>query len=478
MSGNGDIYMAELPGELSWVNTDEPVRLSALRGKAVLLNFWTGSSIACEQQSQELRQLEARFHDGLAILGIHTPKHPAEADPEVVLKAANRWNVRHPVANDSEWILWRQLGIEAWPSVVLLDHESRVVGVYQGDGRKAELEVRIQEILDKAAEADRRSYEAAPVARRPEPRSPLRFPTRIVASPTHLYVADTGYNRILELSFDGHVTRQFGSGNPGHWDARGAESGFRNPVGLSLWKDQLFVADTGNHSIRRIRLVSGDVETLAGNGSCDRPLAADIAQPRSTPMASPLDLAVLNERLYIGMAGAHQIWQLDLGRGSMSLFGGNGREDGVDGTSSFCSFAQPSGLAASTDTLYVLDAATSSLRSVRLSDGRVSTLVSGGLFSDGTTDGLGMAARMCHPTAMHADTARGVLWITDTLNHKLRVYSIAKTELKTVNLNYPLRSPAGVCVAQQAVWIANTDAHEILKLDLKTGRLARLPVTS
>lgn len=478
MSGSGEIYLAELPSELTWVNTDEPVRLAGLRGKAVLLHFWAGSSIACEQQAQDLRQLEAKFHDGLVVLGIHTPKHPAESEDEIVLKTANRWHLRHPVANDREWVLWRQLGIEAWPSVVLLDHESRVVGVYQGDGRRAELDARIQDILDKAAAADRRSYEPAPVARKPEPRSSLRFPTRIVASSTHLYVADTGYNRILELGFDGGITRQFGSGNPGHWDARGTESGFRDPVGLALWKDQLFVADSGNHSIRRVRLISGDVETLAGNGSCDRPAAPDIAMARSTPMASPVDVSVLNDRLYVAMAGAHQIWQLDLGRGSLSLFAGNGREDGVDGTASFCSFAQPTGLAVTADSLYVLDASSSSLRSVRLADGRVSTLIPGGLYSDGAADGLGMAARMCHPSAVHADNARGVLWIADTLNHKLRVYSLAKTELKTLNLNYPLRSPAGVCVAQQAVWIANTDAHEILKLDLKTGRLARLPISS
>lgn len=125
MSGSGEIYIAELPSELTWVNTDERLHLTALRGKAVLLNFWTGSSIACEQQAQELRQLEAKFHDGLAILGIHTPKHPAEAEDDSVLKMANRWHLRHPVANDREWVVWRQLGIQAWPTVVLLDHEAR-----------------------------------------------------------------------------------------------------------------------------------------------------------------------------------------------------------------------------------------------------------------------------------------------------------------------------------------------------------------
>ena len=195
-----EIYLAELPDELSWVNTDEKPQLIGLRGKAVLLNFWTGSSIACAQQAQELRQMETRFHDGLAVLGVHTPKHPAEAEDEVVLKTANFWHLRHPVANDREWLLWRQLGIESWPSAALLDHDGKLVGIFAGEGRRNEIEIKIQEILEKAAEADRRSYESAPVARKPEPRTALRFPTRIVASPSHLYIADSGYDLALRVT--------------------------------------------------------------------------------------------------------------------------------------------------------------------------------------------------------------------------------------------------------------------------------------
>lgn len=474
----GDIYLTDFPVGVEWVNVDEPPRPAELRGKAVLVNFWTGSSVACEQQAQELRQLEAKFHDGLAILGVHTPRHPAEAETDVVLKTANRWHLRHPVANDREWVFWRMLGIDGWPSAALFDHESRLVATFPGEGRRAEIEARIQQVLDKAAELDTRNYDAPPVARKAEPRAPLRFPTRIVATDAFLYVADTGYNRVLELGFDGRVNRQFGSGNPGHWDARATEAGFRDPVGLALWKDFLFVADTGNHAIRRVRLMSGDVETLAGNGMCDRPPTSEVAQPRQSPLTTPIDLVVHGDRLYVAMAGAHQIWQLELGRGVLSLIAGNGREDGVDGTASFCSFAQPSALAIASEHLYVLDSSTSTLRAVRLGDARVTTLVNGGLFSDGVADGPGMAARMCHPTALHADAARGVLWITDALNHKLRVYSLAKSELKSLNINYRLQSPSGICIAQQAVWIANTDAHEILKLDLKSGKLSRLPITT
>lgn len=475
---SADIYLSELPEDLSWVNTDERPQLERLRGKALLINFWTGSSIACEQQIQGIRQLETKFHDGLAVLGVHTPKHPAEAEDAEVLRAANRLHLRHPVANDREWLLWRQLGIESWPTAALFDHGGKLVAIFPGDGRRLEVEAKIQEILEKAADEDRRSYDPPPTARKSEARGALRFPTRLVASSSHLYVADGGFNRVLELTFEGRVNRQFGSGNPGHWDARGTEAGFRDPIGLALYKDFLFVADTGNHVIRRVRLMSGDVETIAGNGSIERPQNADYSQPRAAPLPSPTDIAVQGDRLYIASSGLHQIWQLDLGRNVLSLFAGNGREDSIDGSGSFCSFSQPTGITLGPETVYVLDASSSALRALQVHDCRVQTLVPGGIYSAACIDGPGPAARMCHPTAIHADPARGMLWIADTLNHKLRVYGLVKRELKTLNVNYQLTAPAGVCIAQQCVWIANTGAHEILKLDLKTGRLSRLPIVT
>jgi DNA-binding beta-propeller fold protein YncE/thiol-disulfide isomerase/thioredoxin len=474
----GEIYLAELPPELAWVNCEQAPLVSAQRGKAVLLNFWCGSSIACLQQAQELAQLQQRYADGLCVLGIHTPKHLGEAEDARVAKTANRWHLRYPVANDREWILWRQLGIEAWPTAVLLDHTGKLVAIYEGQGRRAEIEAHIERILDQAAEQDLRSFELPPRATRGEAKGALRFPTRMVASESHLYLADTGFNRVLELHFDGRINRQFGSGNPGHWDARNTDAGFRDPVGLAVWKDTLYVADTGNHAVRRVRLLTGEVETIAGNGHWGQPAAAELTQATASPLASPMDLAMspAGDRVFVAMAGLHQIWQYDLGRGVLSAWAGNGREDLVDGTGTFCSLAQPTGLAMMGDVLYVLDAATSALRSIRLSDLRVGTVIPGGMYAGGLQDGVGGGGRMCHPCAIHADSARKMLWIADTLNHRLRAYSLLKGELKTLNLNYELQAPAGVCVAQQAIWITNTDAHELLKLDLKTGRLSRLPI--
>ncbi len=472
-----DIYLTELPGDLKFVNSDEVPNLADFRGKALLLNFFTGASVACEQQVQDIKQLEVKYQDGLVVLGIHTPKHAADADDEQVLKIANRWHLRHLVANDREWQLWRQLGIEVWPTAVLFDYDGKLVSVYQGEARRAEIEARIQEILNKAQESDCRSYEPGPASRRPEDRGILRFPTRLIASENYLYIADTGYNRVLEVTWDGRVKRQFGSQNPGYWDARESEAGFRCPVGLALTRDWLYIADTGNHMLRRARLLTGDVETLAGVGHWERPTSADYAQAKAAPMASPMDVVAHNERVYIAQAGIHQIWQYDPLRNVLISFSGSGREDVLDGNGLFAAHAQPSGLAMGPEALYVLDASSSALRSVRLYDAKVSTLVPGGLFSSGSTDGPAHSARMCHPTALHFDSARGVLWVADTLNNKLRVYSIAKGEMKSLNINYALRSPSGVCVAQGFVYIANTDAHEVLRLDLKTGKLGRLVLT-
>lgn len=473
----GEIYLAELSPELSWVNCEAP-QLSAQRGKAVLLNFWCGSSIACQQQSQELAQLQQRYSDGLCVLGIHTPKHLGEAEDARVLKTANRWHLHHPVANDREWILWRELGIESWPTAVLLDHTGKMAAIYEGMGRKAEIEAHIERILDQAAEQDLRRFDPPPRATRSEAKGTLRFPTRMAASESHLYLADSGYNRVLELHFDGRINRQFGSGNPGLWDARGTDAGFRDPTGLALWKDNLYIADCGNHVIRRVRLLTGEVETIAGNGQWGMPASAELLQPTASALASPTDLAMSanGDRLFVAMAGLHQVWQYDLARGVLSAWVGNGREDLVDGTGTFCSLAQPSSLAVLDEVLYVLDSASSALRSVRLSDLRVNTVIPGGIYAGSLQDGAGGGGRMCHPCAIHADPARRMLWIADTLNHRLRVFALAKGELKTLNLNYELQAPAGVCVAQQAIWIANTDAHELLKLDLKTGRLSRVPI--
>lgn len=474
-SGRG-LYLHEWPEGLDWVNTDESPRLTDLRGKVVLLVFFNASVVHGHQLMEELKPLLNRYHDGVAVIGIHTPKYAHETQDSAVLKAINRMHLRFPVANDREFVAWRRFAIGAWPTTVLIDCEGRLVASMPGCGRVGEIEARIEALLDQAGLADLRNYEALPPVRKPEPRKALSFPSAIVAGENHLYIADSGLNRILEVSFDGHLTRVFGSGNAGLWDAKASEAGFNRPQGLAIVRDQLFVADTGNHAVRRIKLGSASVESLCGTGKLADMRSVELGMPRQTAISSPMDVAAHQECLYIAVAGFQQILELDLGRDRLSVLAGNGREDLADGSGSFASFAEPCGLTVGRDSLYVADSGNSALRAIRFGDSRVQTLLGVGPFDFGDVDGNATLARLQHPMALHFDAARGLIWICDTFNNKLKVHALAKGEVKSINLKYTLTEPRGVCVARDAVWIANSGAHEILRLDLKGGKLSRLPI--
>lgn len=474
--GGQGLYLHEWPEGLEWVNTDQAPRLSELRGKVVLLVFFNASVVHGHQLLEELRPLHSKYHDGLALVGMHTPKYAHETHDAYVLKAVNRLHLRFPVANDKEFVAWRRLAINAWPSTVVLDCEGRLAAIFPGCGRVAEIEARVESLLDQAGLADQRNYEPLPPSRKPEPRKALSFPAGIVAGENHLYIADTGSNRILEVSYEGHLARVFGSGNAGLWDARGVEAGFNRPRGMAVLREMLYVADSGNHAIRRIRLANGEVETVVGTGKVANLRNWEIGLPRQTPLASPMDVAVHNERLFMAVAGFQQILELDMGRDRLGILAGNGREDLADGSGSFASFAEPCGLSVGRDSLFVADSGNSALRAVRLGDSRVQTLLGLGPFDFGDVDGNATLARLQHPMALHADAPRGLIWLCDSFNNKLKVHALAKGEVKSINLKYALTEPMGVCVARDAVWIANTGAHEILRLDLKGGKLSRLPI--
>src|SRR5579885_2592983 len=111
----------DFPDDLEWVNARQPCRLAALRGRVVLIWFWSYDCINCLNMLSGLRQLENKYHDGLVVLGVHTPKYPMQHSSEIVLKAANRNYVRHPVANDAQWRAWQQYGVDAWPTALLID---------------------------------------------------------------------------------------------------------------------------------------------------------------------------------------------------------------------------------------------------------------------------------------------------------------------------------------------------------------------
>jgi len=472
---NARVAAQELPDSLDWINAAEPPSLSAMRGRVVLLYFWSYDSVNCANALADLRYLEAKYHDGLSVIGVHTPKYDYQRQAAPVLKAINRSHIRHPVANDPNYTLWREYGVQSWPTFAFIDAQGRFAGLLVGEGKRAEAEALVGGLLDEAAANDLRVYESSIATLRPEPRMPLQFPGKVLATSSTIWVADSGNHRVLECDHNGRILRQFGTGNPGYGDGRGREAMFNNPQGLALSADWLYVADCGNHCVRRVRLSSGDVDRVAGTGALGHELAAESHDPRATRMSAPLDLTLLDDKLYIAVSGQNQIWQLDLARNKLSVLAGNGRLGIGDGNGVDASFAQPSGLAALGQQLFVVDAASSAVRTINLADRKVSTVVGVGPYEFGDANGKRDTARLQNPLGICADP-RGLAFVADSYNCKIKALNLRTGEIRNLNLPYHLQEPSGISLAANALWIANTNAHEVVRIDLATGQVRHLTI--
>jgi sugar lactone lactonase YvrE len=387
----------------------------------------------------------------------------------------NRWHIRHPVANDTDYALWRGYGVQSWPSFAIIDAQGRFAGLLEGEGRREEAEGMIGQLLDEAAANDLRVYESSVAVVRPEPRMPLQFPGRVLATAKSVWIADSGNHRLLECDHAGRTLRQIGSGTASFSDGRSREAGLNNPQGMAIAEDALYVADTGNHAVRRVALQTGDVTTVAGTGTLGYDLPGETAGPVQTRMSAPMAVAVTPDALYIAVSGQHQVWKLNFGRNRLSVLAGNGRLGVVDGDGVDASFAQPSALALLGEQLIVIDAAGSAVRAIGLGDRRVSTLIGSGPYEFGDAPGKRDAARLQNPLDVCVD-ARGLAFIADSYNGKVKALNLRSGELRALNVPYNLQEPAGISIAANALWIANTNAHEIVRVDLATGQVRTLAI--
>ena len=366
--GRGHPRAPDLDRVGTWLGTDRPLLLrGALKGRVVLLDFWTSGCVNCLHGLPVLRALEERFAgQPFQVLGIHSGKFDAEKEVSAVAEAMARHGVQHPVGTDSDLVVWEQYAIHGWPTSVLVDARGYAVAWFRGEPELARLTAWVQAALDDGRE---RGVLAAgpPEFRRPAlpATGPLAFPGKVLAlGGGGLAVADSGHHRVLLLDAAARLTRTVGSGLEGFSDGAPDTASFSSPQGLAEHDGALYVADTGNHSIRRVDLATARVETLAGTGRKAEGAIHPAADARTTALRSPWDVAFLGDTLWIAMAGAHQLWQLDPRTGALAVGAGDGREGLEDGTLADATFAQPSGLATDGKVLYVADSEGSALRRV------------------------------------------------------------------------------------------------------------------
>lgn len=467
----------EIPGGLQWFNVDCPVSLRSQAGRVVLLDFGNYSSIHCQHVHSDLHSLANKFQDRLVIIGIHSPKFPGEMGGTHVQKAINRHHVCYPVVHDPELTISRTYNIREWPTQVLVDCEGYILGSLAGEGQLSKLEQIIEYQVNKKGDALANGESSFSILQSPEPAGVLSFPGRIVASDNKVYIADSGNNRILVASKNGSVLRQYGGATAGLIDGDAASAAFNNPQGMVLVDEHLYVADEGNHAIRRIHIRKNDVVTVAGTGRQGSSVVIDGSDPLNVDLNSPCDLAFKRGMLYIAMTGLHQVWRFSLVKNTLEVFSGSGEENLVNGPPGKAAFAQPTGLTILGDKLYTADATTSAVRSIDLVTGFVSALVGADSYEHDKNDGDGVATRLQYPLDIEADPDRNLLWVADTYNNKIRKISVGDNYVSSVFLNRTLDEPGGLAFRNNTLYIANTNLHEILRLNPENGHAEALNVT-
>ncbi|GAB3054542.1 hypothetical protein [Stenotrophomonas tumulicola] len=462
----------DLPEFASWLNAS-PSTLAELRGRPLALLFVNAASVWCAQRLTDVANWQSRHPGRLQVLVLQVPRFDFERDETSALKLLRRQGLSSAALLDGDWDGWRRFGVTAWPTMVLIDAHGRESGRLVGLGQPGELERSLNGLCASVQAADMPPLREL----RPEPRLPLCFPTGLAVTPERLYIADSGHHRVLECSHGGRILRQFGQGTPDLMDGDPQEAAFNRPQALVLERDALYVADTGNHALRRINIITGQVDTLCGNGRPGQPSEGMFDDPRAVQLNHPTGLAVADNELHVAMAGDNRIWSYHLGQRRLHWRAGSGAIEERDGSGHLAAFAQPTSLAVVQQALYITDALGSSVRSLQLRGDLVQTLVGQGLWSQGDEDGPRGQASLQFPQAIALSPDAPLLWIADTGNGRLRMLRLGGGELATQALPRRLHGPAGLAAGSGAVWIAETDAHAVLRFDPASGVLSEVPIS-
>ena len=130
-----------LDGGIAWINTAGPIDLKQLRGKFVILDFWTYCCINCMHILPELKKLEHAYPNEVVVIGVHSAKFNAEEDSKNIEDAVQRYEIEHPIVNDANHKIWQSYGVQSWPTLMVSDPEGNL-----GAGNSGEIDL---ESLDK-----------------------------------------------------------------------------------------------------------------------------------------------------------------------------------------------------------------------------------------------------------------------------------------------------------------------------------------
>lgn len=405
----------------------EPLSLAQLRGRVVLLDFFTFGCINCMNNLPMLQRLQHRYAQALQVIGVHSGKFAYEKNADAVCAAIERLRIDYPVINDPGTLLAECYAIKAWPTMVLIDSKGSIVATFRGEAQGVAIDLALQK-LGIAPSQEQGSAQTAT--------GPLHFPEAVVYGEKRVYVANG--TDVREYAMDGILLRRF--------------TPFRHAAALAWEAQRLYVADRGSGTITSIDLHS-ETRTVLLEG-----------------LRSPAAIAVDETTLSVAEAGAHCISMFDKNSSERLRRFGNRFEALRDGEGEGAQLAQPMGLARCDDgLLWFVDAESSSLRFIEGST--VSTAVGEGLFTFGDSDTAPLLLQ--HPQGIVCGRfgdgcGGGRLFISDTYNGKLKVYDPQSGRMST--LLEGLNEPTGLSKHGCNVYIAETGAHRVVKFDLSALR--------
>lgn len=473
----------------TWFGTgDRNIQVEDLRGRFVLLDFWTLCCVNCHHVLAELRPIEQKFSDVLTVIGVHSPKFEHEKKPESVAAGIERHDIHHPVLNDPNMATWASYGVRAWPTLVLIDPRGDVIATYSGEGHAHAIEALLDELVVQY-EQDGSLVRGKDIYVAPAPSNNLyRQPGKVELIPEQLrdffngadlLVSNSGGHNLIAVSSSDteNALLTIGSKKRGRVDGDFGVAEFAEPYGTVFLPSELaakvgfdlVVADTANHLIRAIDLANQKVTTIAGTGEQWMQNDPTDGKGREIRLSTPWDVAIVGDDLLIGMSGEHRIWAYNFEASTTRIFAGTTNEGLVDGELDQAWFAQPSGLQASAileEALWLVDAETSALRLIK--QGAISSPIGKGLFDFGHVDGPASEALLQHPLGLD-ELPDGSILIADTYNHAVRRFDPTTNQVSTVLRN--LAEPSDVKV------ISTTSGPKIVVVEAAAGRVSLHPIS-
>lgn len=426
-----------------------------------------------------MRRLEEKYAREIAVVGVHSGKYTTERRTDRIRDASIRLGIQHAVVNDRQFRVWRSYAVNAWPTIVVVDPKGYVVGQHAGEFTLEEIEPFLLRIIRETESAGQLRAETEEVPPDKPTIAPgrLRYPGKVaLGSDGRFAISDSGHHRVLigRLADHGRAFRldHAAGGVRGFANGAANEARFDYPQGLAFHGDRLFIADAGNHAIRALDLDRGNLRTIAGTGQQLR-TSADL---RAGALSSPWDITVSGDRLFIAMAGSHQLWSLGTSGADLRVHSGNRREDIADGPHDQAALAQPMGIAAdlSGDRLYFVDAESSAVRWADVDpNGMVGTLVGTGLFDFGDRDGVADSVLMQHQQGVTM-AEDGRLLVADSYNDALKWVDPATRRAEIWLRDF--HEPSGVVIDSQRVYVADTNAHRIAVVDRPSGQVEELAI--